>query len=368
MPHTSQQPTTLPAVTRQHIPSLDGLRGLAILLVLFWHYYNPAWFPAWIGVDLFFVLSGYLITAGLVVTAGRPDYYSAFYRRRILRVFPLYYTVLIGFFVLVHFFMKKENLPTVSFYTTHWINFFTFTQNWAIIHFNPVLANRSLEHTWTLAVEEQFYLIWPLLLSLLPTSRYRLHIFLALILLILAVRITCYLCFPSTDHLFYFNTFFRMDSILAGATIYQLQLLGIKIPRPGYLMAILGLLIAAGCIVEKNVSGTNAFFQTIGFTLVAVIFACLLYLAVQPSGQSLTRWLQWSFLRYCGKISYGLYLLHYPILFLLQFWIDRSMTTRWPDHHELAFFSSTAICIALSFLVSTVSYRYFESYFLRLKR
>jgi peptidoglycan/LPS O-acetylase OafA/YrhL len=370
MPLTPQQPSPLPAVSRQHLPALDGLRGLAILMVLFWHFYSPAWFPGWIGVDLFFVLSGYLITAKLIVTAGRPDYYSAFYRRRILRVFPLYYAVLIAFYLSVHFFMKKVNLPAVSFYTTHWLNFFTFTQNWAIIHDNPALAYRSLEQTWSLAIEEQFYLLWPFALALLPKNSCRLHIFIALILLVLMTRIACYLYAPADNHLFYFNTFLRLDPILAGAAIFQLQLLHIRIPArlPAYMMTVLGILITAGCILEKNVSGTNIFFQTVGFTLVALFFACLLYLTTQPSGQNLGRWLQWPFLRYCGRISYGLYLLHYPILFLLDFKIYHRIIAHWPDHPEIAFFSSTTICIALSFLASTISYRYFESYFLRLKR
>jgi peptidoglycan/LPS O-acetylase OafA/YrhL len=370
MPLTPQQPTPLPAVSGQHLPALDGLRGLAILIVLFWHYYSPAWFPGWIGVDLFFVLSGYLITAKLVATAGRPDYYSAFYLRRILRVFPLYYAILIAFYLSVHFFMKKENLPTISFYTTHWLNFFTFTQNWTIIRFNPALTDRSLEQTWSLAIEEQFYLLWPFALTLLPKNSYRLYIFIALILLVLIGRIICYFNAPSADHLFYFNTFLRLDAILAGAAIFQIQLLNINIPHrlPGYAMGSLGLLIVAGCILEKNVSGTNTFFQTIGFTLVALFFACLLFLTVHPSGKTLTRWFQWPFLRYCGKISYGLYLFHYPILFLLDFRIYHWLIAHWPDHPEIAFLSSTTICITLSFLASTLSYRYFESYFLRLKR
>jgi peptidoglycan/LPS O-acetylase OafA/YrhL len=106
----------------------------------------------------------------------------------------------------------------------------------------------------------------------------------------------------------------------------------------------------------------------VGFTLVALLFACLLYLTVHPSGKRSTRWLQWPFLRYCGKISYGLYLFHYPILFLLDFRIYHRIIAHCPDHPEIAFLSSTAICIALSFLASSLSYRYFESYFLRLKR
>jgi peptidoglycan/LPS O-acetylase OafA/YrhL len=369
MPPTPQQPTPLPAVTGRHLPALDGLRGLAILMVLFWHYFSPAWFPGWIGVDLFFVLSGYLITAKLVATAGHPDYYRAFYLRRVLRVFPLYFAILIAFYMSIHFFMKKENLPTISFYTTHWLNFFTFTQNWSILHFNPALTDRSLEQTWSLAIEEQFYLFWPFVLTLLPKNNNSLYILIASILLVLIARITCYFIAPSADHLFYFNTFLRLDSILAGAAIFQLQLLKLELPHNAllYAMGSLGVLIAAGCIFEKNVSGTNTFFQTVGYTLVALFFACLLYLAVQPSGKSFTRWLQWPFLCYCGKISYGLYLLHYPILFLLDFRIYHLIIAHFPAQPEIALISSATICIALSFLASSLSYRYFESYFLGLK-
>src|ERR1700743_1695759 len=122
----------MPGKLSQHIPALDGIRGLAILLVLAWHSIPTIhpFFPAWVGVDLFFVLSGYLITGRLLATKDRPGFFSRFYRNRALRILPLYYTVVIVFLAMVHFFVQEKTLPSFSLYTGHWKSFLFFTQNW----------------------------------------------------------------------------------------------------------------------------------------------------------------------------------------------------------------------------------------------
>src|SRR6201999_1115975 len=100
-----------PSLTSPHrIASLDGLRGIAVLLVFTWHYLpaTHSFFPGWTGVDLFFVLSGYLITQRLMATRQTPNYFSHFYRNRALRIFPLYYTFVIGFLLLAHFFVRPQ--------------------------------------------------------------------------------------------------------------------------------------------------------------------------------------------------------------------------------------------------------------------
>ena len=117
----------------KHIPALDGLRGLAILMVICYHYFpsRSLFTIGWTGVDLFFVLSGYLITRKLLSTRGNSEYFRKFYRNRILRIFPLYYAVLIIFFLAIHFLAKTENLEALSYYTSHWLSFFIFLENWS---------------------------------------------------------------------------------------------------------------------------------------------------------------------------------------------------------------------------------------------
>lgn len=352
-----------------HIPVLDGVRGLAILCVVLWHYMDfvHPWFPGWAGVDLFFVLSGYLITGRLMQTKGAPGYFSRFYRNRVLRIFPLYYTVVIAFFAFIRFFIQNKHLPLYAVYTQHWKSFILFTENWTFIRFG-FPKDLSLTPLWSVAVEEQFYLFWPLVIFFTPSAKSRIWIFSTGILLVLLARSLAYMISGSPDHNYY-NTFFRMDSLLAGSLLYQLHYLGMTISSRllKWTAGILLVVFLSGVLFSGTPSPFTPFMATTGYTVIALLFTCLLQRAVQPSEGIIPRFFNMGFLRYLGKISYGLYLVHVPLLLIvgtkLYFW----GIARWPDRTALIHWTSTTVCLLLTLLISDISYRYFESWFLNFK-
>jgi peptidoglycan/LPS O-acetylase OafA/YrhL len=356
-----------------HIPALDGLRGWAIIWVVIWHYieFLRSWFPGWAGVDLFFVLSGYLITGRLIQTKGNPDYFSRFYRNRLLRIAPAYYAFLLCFFAAVYLFVKPDHLPTFSLYTQHWKSFFLFTQNWTLFRLG-MPPDKSLVPLWSIAVEEQFYLFWPLVIYGLSVSATRIRkrqiwILAAAILLVLLTRTTFY--FLTASGTLYFNTLFRMDSLLAGSGLYLLHFIGFRIPARLLRWTAVALLIAllTGCLLIKNMSPDNAFFATLGYTIIALLSTCLLHCTVQPGDGWLPRFFRAGFLRSCGKISFSLYLVHQPVYLALQPRIYHWGVIRWPLHSITIDIFSVTACLLISFGISLLSYRYFESWFLRLK-
>lgn len=163
--------------TGQRLPALDGVRGIAIAAVLFTHYWprtgpvtdpNPSWADLGaFGVDLFFVLSGFLITGILLDSRRTPAYFSTFYTRRIFRLLPLYYLYLL-FLALLPAIHKIARISMPD-YKGNWWWYITYFCNWKPDHAAP---DPYLGHFWSLAVEEQFYLIWPAIV--LITSRRRL--------------------------------------------------------------------------------------------------------------------------------------------------------------------------------------------------
>jgi len=342
---------------------------VAILLVIFWHYFRPSWLPAWSGVDLFFVLSGYLITGNLLASEGQPGYFTGFYRNRALRILPLYFTILIAFLLAIRLLVRAENMPGFSFYMDHWKSFFLFPQNWNFaFHGEP--QNLVMAPTWSLAIEEQFYLAWPLTLYLIRNPDRRIRLFITLIVLVPLSRTVGYLFISSNTDLYYFGTFFRMDALILGALLCQIHQSRIGIPRPllAWGLPTLTLLLIMGCILGKDVTGTCPFFETVGYTLVAIWYAMLLHISVNFPGTRLARTLSRPFLRYCGKISFGLYLIHYPLLFVAGFRSYFWAIGRWPDKSALIHTCIISICVLVSFIISKFSYRYFESFFLRLKK
>ena len=154
---------------RTYYPALDVLRGIAIILVFFYHTFHfiPFFEFGWMGVDLFFVLSGFLITDLLLVTQKNKNFFRNFYIRRFLRIFPLYYLVLTVFLVLSPYFFSQQNLNEYTYYNQNQFWFWAQLQNWLFV--TKGLGNSPyLSHLWSLAIEEQFYLFWPLLVKKFP--------------------------------------------------------------------------------------------------------------------------------------------------------------------------------------------------------
>ncbi len=221
------------STTGRHIPALDGVRGIAILMVLLGHLFvrnpNPqvSWplrFAAllfssgWVGVDLFFVLSGFLITGILYDTQRSAHFFRNFYARRILRIFPLYYAVILGLMAVSLLLGYRWFVPGTLLYLTYlhtlWINGVGYTTApWV-----------NINHLWSLAIEEQFYSVWPLLVFLL--GRKRRIAMAALVGVLLSVSLRCWVyrsgLIGAHPYATYSWTPSRMDGLLLGAVLAML--------------------------------------------------------------------------------------------------------------------------------------------------
>src|SRR5260221_4024268 len=221
------------AVADERIPALDGLRGVAILMVLLNHFvpnrnYAPShvmtWLSnaarsGWAGVDLFFVLSGFLITGILIEAKASPHYFRNFYMRRVLRIFPLYY----GALVLVLVTLPPLHVFNWSSFATVWQNQlwnWSYCTNVGMWHTDGLgfsCPQVNLGHFWTLAIEEHFYLVWPAIVFLLPLRGLR-WICLLAVLVAPAARTLAVVRFDAS-HLFFFLTPCRADSLILGALL-----------------------------------------------------------------------------------------------------------------------------------------------------
>ncbi|MEO8152033.1 MAG: acyltransferase, partial [Rhizobacter sp.] len=219
-----------------HLPALDGLRGLAILLVLahnfatvelpqglVGHVIDLALDGGWIGVQLFFVLSGFLITRILLQTQDAPNYYRAFFGRRVLRIFPLYYAALfVGFVV---FPLLGRVGPALAHDQGQQLWLWLYVSNWThLLNFESQL----FPHFWSLAIEEQFYLLWPLLVhrrSALQVLR------LCLVVAVVSLLMRVAMLWQGADSgTVYTYTVCRMDALALGAAVAAwLQMPGVAV-------------------------------------------------------------------------------------------------------------------------------------------
>lgn len=383
---TGQAPAAAPLSPLDHLPSLDGLRGIAILLVLLHNFdvldlggvrtlgsvlVKEFFYIGWIGVQLFFVLSGFLITRGLLATQDRPDYFKSFFLKRVLRIFPLYYLALLVFLVLLPAtgWVEQRGLQ----HSSLWLWFYL--SNWTT-PYEPD-GGGPLPHFWSLAVEEQFYLVWPLLLWKL---RLRPVWWLCLGLTALAPLLRWGMVQQGLpQEAIYEFTFSRMDALTAGAALAVWDrgraLHGATRWRAWHLQLLGLVLLVAAAVASHGFRRIGAVPQVLGYSLLALSFAALTGWAVltdraRSRGGSVSRWsavLRWSPLRRFGHYSYAIYVFHKPLHDL----VGVPLLTHWTGQPHTADLGTATLYFVLAtavlYAVGWLSWHLFERHFLALK-
>ncbi len=347
------------------IKELDGVRGIAIFLVLIWHYIacqvSSSILEAsggflldflaltWSGVDLFFVLSGFLIVGILLDSKGSSGYFSTFYIRRILRILPLYFVMLLLFIVLSAYvsneWLFSPSLPLWS--------YFTFTQNFFMHGFG--FGPNWLAITWSLAVEEQFYLFLPLMVWGLKRKQLG-YVFLCLICMAPIFR----LIFNNLGA--YVFPFARSDSILMGgllAIIYRTpEIKTVLVKNYGYLFGLfLIFLFGAGVLTLDIPEVGNAFVHL----WLGALYSLFLMMCTLRSGRVTDVLVANRFFVWLGLRSYGIYLFHQPVSGMVHQFLNGNVS---PGFSNLQEFYATLFALIITFMVAELSFRFFESIFL----
>ncbi len=317
LPRLSSSPAARTSI--RHVPALDGLRGLALLGVLFFHA-NGALPGGYLGVDLFFVLSGFLITTLLLAEhrdTGRIAL-SAFWVRRARRLFPALLSLMPAVAIYSRFFAKPgelqglraDALATLA-YVANWRAVFSQKSYWELF-----AAPSLLEHTWSLAIEEQFYVVWPLVVVLVlrrGTSRSLLVLALALTALSMAAMFVLF--DPAQVSRVYLGTDTRAAGILAGAALATVLSPNTTFQaRTVRLFDLLGTASALGLgVAWWKLSGEDPFLYRGGFWLTELAVLALIVCAVMGPKSLVARALSFRPLTLIGTISYGVYLWHWPV-------------------------------------------------------
>lgn len=367
-----RQPEARPHV---HILPLDGVRGCAILLVLMGHLGDSISgefglsFPGfgathlgWAGVDLFFVLSGFLITGILYDAKGRDGFFKTFYARRALRIFPLYYTAIIVTMILALLLPGLVSLGDQN-------------SGWLFIYMTNFMAGASgsedpfgvLTHFWSLAVEEHYYLVWPAIVFFFQRNTL-MKIAIGAWVVAFIVR---YLSIDETGHMTYFGymtTFARMDALAAGSFV------ALAARGPGGIEALRkpALYIGSGALASflfiliwrQTFYYSDPVLGTIGISTLWATFASLLVIALTwaPASSAASH----PVLRWFGKYSYGMYVWH-PIVIIIFCHTDWARSWR-SGNALLDMTMQVGIAIAVLMAVTLLSWNFMEKQFLKMKR
>jgi peptidoglycan/LPS O-acetylase OafA/YrhL len=372
---------------RQYFPALDGLRACAAILVFLEHYYlyrHSAYLHwGWVGVDVFFVLSGFLITGILYDSRDSEHRIRNFYIRRTLRIFPLYY----GAFLLAL-------LLTPVFHWSwgrYWLLWLVYAGNYGhlLVAGIPLSSLGSLDelhsrfaglylsfgHFWSLCVEEQFYLAWPFVVFLLRDRKRLLYLCCSIVVIMPFVRLAATFLLPgrwiAADAL-YFGTEFRIDALFLGA-ILALILRGPKansLFRFAWPLLFLSLFLflvtwvtAATLLHQGFGAGPDVpWIRTFGFTFIDLMAAAILILTLQPA-TAIYSFFSIGPLRRFGTISYGFYVFHA----LFQSFYYRLAVILTFGHTTYIPAVTLIVAFVCTLFLARLSFRFFESPFLVLK-
>lgn len=394
---------------RKHLPLLDGVRGAAILLVMIFHMSlisgtagidgvaRSISSAGWCGVDLFFVLSGFLITGILYDTRQDSKYFKTFYVRRALRIFPLYYAVV--FFSLIVLPAAAAHLPEIArakldrfgrIEGDQWM-YWTYLSNFAIAKAGK-FRHGILDISWSLAIEEQFYLVWPTVVFFFSRATLT-RICIGAILFSLAFR--CWLVYAGVNAVaLHVLTPSRLDALAVGAfialVVRQEGGLDRLTAAARFVIPVFGLLLVGDGVFRywshSGREGEQGLFsanlpeiQTVGLTILAICFGAILVRAVAASQReiaqpgaprsSLVRLFESPMLRSLGKYSYAMYLFHFPLNRLVR---DTMLTNK-----QLPIIAGTELpaqiiftiaCIAITYVAAVLSWNLYEKHWLGLKR
>ncbi|HUQ97028.1 MAG TPA: acyltransferase [Chitinophagaceae bacterium] len=363
------QPNTVP----NKLYGLDHLRALAITIVFLYHYRqfeHPGWIPkigkfGWTGVDLFFVLSGYLIASQLFarINKGKPVGLKTFFLKRVFRIIPAY-LVAVSLYFCIPAFREKEALPPL------W-KFLTFTQNFGL----DVQQQGTFSHAWSLCIEEQFYLVLPFLLVLLVSFKALPKGFFILIGLFLAgfiIRIYNwhYLVAPQTEpaafsmawyRYIYYPTYSRLDGLLAGVSIAAifafLPSLRAIFLKHGYLFLVSSLVVLG--IGYFLTTDTQTFRHTVfGFPTVSIGYGLLVISSLSPI--TFLYQIRSRITEKIAALSYAIYLTHKGIIHLTQ---EYGTQLGLAPNGTVMFF----LCAATAFLAALLLNIVIEKPFLKLR-
>jgi peptidoglycan/LPS O-acetylase OafA/YrhL len=346
----TQRPTWLPS----YIPELQGLRGLAVLSVVFYHchprligtpfYYASLW--GWAGVNLFFVLSGFLITSILLEARNKPRYFRNFYGRRALRIWPVYILVLVVCYLNAPWFIGPTIWNAVK--AAPWLAYIFFVQNLFHLALPPAISP-----TWSLAIEEQYYFLWAPLVRFLRRP-WMLASVLACALIASPLFRLAHLKWMTPTH-----TLIHLDGIALGSLL-ALGLFTIRLSRRAWILIGLGALVL-GIAAAATFAGGTAFLDS----ALAAAFAGAVLASIASTGarNPLNAILRRGPLAFYGRISYGLYMIHIMI-FIYFGWFDLRM-----DHYGIAGnLAVVAFRVASATAAATILWYGFESRILKLKR
>lgn len=304
-----------PAWLPSYIPELQGLRGIAVLAVVFYHchprltgtwiYGTSLW--GWAGVNLFFVLSGFLITGILLESREKPRYFRNFYGRRVLRIWPVYVLLLVVVYLEAPWFIGPSIGRAIR--SAPWWAYLFFLQNLFHLSLPPALGP-----TWSLAIEEQYYFLWA------PLVRWLRRPWMLAAVLIAAIVVSPLMRHANLPWMTPTNTLIHFDGIAWGGLL-ALGLRRLRLSRRTWLLA--GLAgMAIGLWAAATVAGGTAFLDS----ALGLAFAGAVLAAVASTGarNPINRLLSKGPLAYYGRISYGLYMIHISI-FIFFGWFDLKM-------------------------------------------
>lgn len=342
----------------KYIPELDGYRAIAVLMVMLHHSRWGVFSTGWVGVQFFFGLSGFLITRILLQARTSQDYFRTFYVRRILRIFPAYYLLLlVG---IVYGLAVGQNI-------SDWVWYVFYLQNFPMGYGQWTLNfPEAWNHTWSLAIEEQFYLIAPLIVRLLP-ARKASYVFLSLISISVFFKIGLYIKSGSTI-LNYTHTISNLDIISAGCWLACRYHLGEQKKLTSVLLKLaISFLVFYGSLslgMEQfqwpwQYPDLGSINWLMFHLLLLVAIPLMLHIVLLRKFSILSQVLSSRPLVHLGQMSYGLYLYHYLVFKM----VDLHM----PAISQLGNVPSFAVKCILAWIVAMISWKYFEQPILKQK-